>query len=398
MATSSTSSSEHWVKRIGLPTVSWRGALRGLGRVLAGIVIGLLIFVAFSAIMSTQTVTLPTVTGPADVGRIALALQDSDRVDPFASDGRARELNVWIWYPSADDRGDPAPYLPSAWASRLRYLGPLSQDYTTVRTHSIADASLDGEPSAVVLLPGLGLPIASYAYLAEDLASQGYAVVGINPTGSVDVEFPDGHIVPATPLGGVMEMNLDDWYASAERVTSVWVDDAQFVVDSLATNPPTIGALDFSHVAYVGHSLGGAAAVEACSQDPECAAAIDLDGTLWTEVRHTGLAAPTLLLHHDSNEPCDQFCERAAVDFATVGASANVEDLAIAGAKHNNFSDLGLMWGPGTSQLNTTDADRIIEITRDLVRSFLDAHLRGEPAANFSSAADRYPQVSEGGR
>jgi len=396
MATSSTPASEHWLKRIGLPTLSWRGALRGLGRVVAGIVIGVLIFVAFSAIMSTQTVTLPAVTGPADVGRIALALQDTGRVDPFATDGRTRELNVWIWYPSADARGDPAPYLPSAWASRLNTLGPLSQDLTAVRTHSIADASLDGQPSVVVLLPGLGQPIAGYSSFAEDLASQGYAVVGINPTGSVDVEFPDGHIVPATALGGVMETSIDDWYESAGRVTSVWVDDAQFVVDSLVANPPSIGALDFEHVAYVGHSLGGAAAVEACSQDPDCAGAIDLDGTLWTEVRHRSLAAPTLLLHHDSNEPCDQFCERARVDFATVAALANVEDLAIAGSGHNTFSDLGLMWGPGTSQMGTIDADRMMEITRDLVRSFLDVHVRGAPAANFSSAVDRYPEVSAG--
>ena len=363
---------------------------------LAGIVIGVLIFVAFSAIMSIQTITLPAVTGPAEIGRTELALQDTDRVDPFASDGRTRELNVWIWYPTTEAEGDPAPYISPAWASRLNTLGPLSQDLTAVRTHSIADAPLDGQPPVVVLLPGLGLTIASYTPFAEDLASHGYAVVGINPTGSVDVEFPDGHLVPATALGGVMETNIDDWYVSAGRVTSVWVDDARFVVDSLVANPPPIGALDFEHVAYVGHSLGGAAAVEACSQDADCAGAIDLDGTLWTEVRHTGLTAPTLLVHHDPSEPCDQFCERASVDFATVGASANVEDLAIVGSRHNNFSDLGLMWGPGTLQLNTSVADRVVEITRDLVRSFLDVHVRGASPSTFSNAVDRYPEVSLG--
>jgi len=377
--------------------MSWRGILKGVGQFVLGIIIGVVIFVAFSAIMSIQTVTLPAVTGPASVARTALALEDTNRVDPFASDDRTRELNVWIWYPTADAEGDPAPYLPSAWASKLNTLGPFSQDLTAVRTHSIADAALEGQPKVVVLLPGLGLPIASYSSFAEDLASEGYAVVGINPTESVDVEFPDGHIVPATALGGVMEANLDDWYASADRVTSVWVDDAQFVVASLAADPPSIGALDFEHVGYVGHSLGGAAAVEACSQDPGCAAAIDLDGTLWTEVRHTGLAAPTLLVHHDRNAECDQFCERANVDFATVAATANVEDLAIAGSGHNNFSDIGLMWGPGTSQLGTIDEDRMIEITRDLVRSFLDVHVRGASPSTFADAVERYPEVSAGG-
>jgi pimeloyl-ACP methyl ester carboxylesterase len=377
------------------PAMTWRGVLVGFGRVVAGIVIGVAIFLAFSAIMSIQLVTLPAVTGPENVGRVALALEDAGRVDPFATDGRARELSVWIWYPAGDAGGDPAPYLSSGWASALNTLGPLSQDLTAVRTHSIADASLAGQPSVVVLLPGLGQPIAGYSSFAEDLASQGYAVVGINPTESVVVEFPDGHIVPATSLGGVMETNIDDWYVSAERVTNVWADDAQFVVDSLAAGPPAIGPLDFAHVAYVGHSLGGAAAVEACSQDPECAGAIDLDGTLWTEVRHTGLAAPTLLIHHDSSVACDQFCERARVDFATVGASPNVEDLALGGSEHNNFSDLGLMWGPGTFQLDRSNPDRVINITRDLVRSFLEVHVRGASASTFSDAVSRYPEVSD---
>ena len=79
----------------------------------------------------------------------------------------------------------------------------------------------------------------------------------------------------------------------------MWVADAAFVVETLAASPPAIGALDFDHVAYVGHSMGGAASFEACRQDARCAAAVDLDGTLWTDVRHTGLTAPSLVLRHD---------------------------------------------------------------------------------------------------
>jgi hypothetical protein len=59
--------------------------------------------------------------------------------------------------------------------------------------------------------------------------------------------------VPATALGGVAEPNVDAWYVSAARVTNVWVADAKFVADTLAATAPTIGALDFTHVAYVGH-------------------------------------------------------------------------------------------------------------------------------------------------
>src|SRR5207247_7509016 len=126
-------------------------------------------------------------------------------------------------------------------------------------------------PPVVVLMPGLGNSIAEYTELAEDLASHGYAVVGINPTGSSQVVgFPDGHLVYGTPEGSIAETNVDAWYATASRLVGVWVDDASFVVATLSKRPPAVGALDVSHVSYVGHSLGGNASFEVCARDPRC--------------------------------------------------------------------------------------------------------------------------------
>jgi dienelactone hydrolase len=369
--------------------------LRGIGRVLVGLMAGILIFVGFSAVMRVQSRTLPAVTGAAAVGRIELALRDGARPDPFATDGRTRELAVWIWYPAAEGTtGVAAPYLPTAWAPLVNNLGPLSQDLNAVHTNSVADAALDGRPPVVVLMPGLGQPIASYSALAEDLASHGYAVVGINPTESTDVVFPDGHVVPATPLGGIAEMTIDDWYVSAERVTTVWAQDAEFVVRTLATSPPQIGELDFDRVAYVGHSVGGAASFEACRQDPQCSGAVNLDGTLWTEVRHTGLDVPSLLLQQDRGESCDQFCERATTDFEIAMADELAQRFVVEGSQHMSFSDAGLMWGPATRPaLGSIDADRMSVITRDVVRSFLAVHVLGAPATTFADAVGRYSEL-----
>ena len=374
---------------------SGRGVLRGLGRLLLGTAIAVAIFVAFSSVMRLRTVALPALTGQSAVGRTAIALKDAGRIDPFATDSRHRELAVWIWYPAVPgSSGSAAPYLPAAWAPLVADV-PLSQDLTAVSTNSLAEAALEGRPPVVVLLPGLGQPVASYSTLAEDLASHGYAVVGINPTESAPVVFPDGHVVPPTALGGVMEPNVDAWYASAERVTNVWVADAQFVVTELAAAPPAIGALDFDRVAYVGHSLGGAAAFEACSQDAACAGAVDLDGTLWTAVRHTGLRAPRLLLQKAPTDACDEFCSRAAADFATVMAGDDAVRLSVADSTHQNFSDMGLMWGIGNGiALGSIDAHRMTLITRDTVRSFLDVHVRGAPAADFTSTVASYPELT----
>jgi dienelactone hydrolase len=377
--------------------ISWRGVLRGIGRTLVGVVVGVAIFVAFSAVMRLQTVALPEPTGPSAVGRTEIALNDTGRVDPFFTDGRTRELAVWIWYPMVEGTsGAPAPYVAAAWAPLVNteVPAPLSQDLTTVRTNSISNAALAGRPPAVVLMPGLGEPVASYSALAEDLASQGYAVIGINPTGSADVVFPDGHVVSATAAGNVSEMVIDRWYDSAARVANVWAADAEFVVRTLAASPPQIGALDFERVAYIGHSMGGAAAFEACRQDPRCGGAVDMDGTLWTDVRETGLQAPSLLLQHDLSGECDAFCQRANPDFDKVMAAENAERFAIAGSAHMNYSELGLMWGPANSiVLGTIDADRMSMITRDLVRSFLDVHVRGLPVSTFSETSARYTEV-----
>src|SRR5205823_6832862 len=114
---------------------------------------------------------------------------------------------------------------------------------------------------------------------------------------------------------------------------------------------------------------------------------VDLDGTLWTDVRHTGLKTPSLLLTHDSAGSCDAFCARAATDFANVEASAKADHFAVAGAQHMNFSDVGLMWGPADKlALGSIDADRMNLITRDVVRSFLDVHLRDALPSTFAAA------------
>ena len=382
---------------IRMRTPSRAGLLRSIGRLLVGVVAGVAIFLAFSAVMRVQAVSLPAPTGPMPVGRTEIALNDTGRVDPFFTDGRTRELAVWIWYPAVEGAsGAPAPYVPAAWAPLVNdeVPAPLSQDLTTVRTNSTQNAGLEGHPPVVVLMPGLGEAVASYSALAEDLASHGYAVIGINPTGSTDVVFPDGHLVGATAAGNVNEMVIDRWYESAARVANVWAADAEFVVRTLGASPLHIGALDFEHVAYIGHSMGGAAAFEACRQDSACGGGVDMDGTLWTDVRNTGLPAPSLLLHDDQRGECDAFCQRAAPDFDKVMAGQTAERFAIAGSRHMNYSELGLMWGPANAfVLGTIDADRMSVITRDLVRTFLDVQIRGLPVSVFAETSARYAEV-----
>ena len=376
---------------------------KGLGIILGALLVLVVIGVGASSVARAQARQLAAPTGPSAVGRIELALTDPARVDPFLSDGHARELAVWIWYPTGkSSAGAAAPYLPKAWADAANNVNGLAavlfQDNNAVRTNSIASAPLEGKsPPVVVLMPGLGNSIAEYTELAEDLASHGYAVVGINPTGSSTVVgFPDGHLVYATPKGSIAETNIDAWYATASRLVGVWVDDASFVVSALTKSPPSVGALDFSRVAYVGHSLGGNASFEACARDSRCIAAVDLDGTIFSQVRRTGLKVPGLILQANNKVSCDEFCQRRKDDFKALTMSGSVRDLAMNGAEHLNFSDNGVLFMPllrPVGQLGSIDGARGGLITRDVVRAFVDQEIRGAPTSTFDATVERYAEV-----
>jgi predicted dienelactone hydrolase len=295
-----------------------------------------------------------------------------------------------------------APYLPKAWADATNDVNGLAavlfQDANVVRTNSIAGAPLAGtNPPVVIFMPGLGPSVAEYTALAEDLASHGYAVVGVNPSGSSSVVgFPDGHLVYSTPAGNVAETNIDAWYATAARVVGVWADDASFVVSALAKTAPAIGALNFGRVAYVGHSLGGNASFEVCAHDTRCVAAVNLDGTIFSEVRRSGLKAPGLILQADDKVPCDGFCQRKKEGYKALTQSGTVRVFAVTGAEHYNFTDWSAFYAPAlrpAGQLGSIDGARAIVITRDVVRAFVDQALRGTPASTFETTVGRYGEL-----
>ena len=83
-----------------------------------------------------------------------------------------------------------------------------------------------------------------------------------------------------------------------------------------------------------------------------------------------------------------------SADFATVEAAGNSQQYSVAGSQHMDFSDYGLLRGPGDMlSVGPIDAERMTLITRDLVRSFLDEHLGVAAAGAFAGAVGHYPEV-----
>lgn len=84
---------------------------------------------------------------------------------------------------------------------------------------------------------------------------------------------------------------------SVPRCATYKAADLAFLAGALAgldAGDMLAGRLDLTRLTAAGHSFGGVAALQWRRDDPRCAAAVNLDGALWTEVGRLGLSRPVL--------------------------------------------------------------------------------------------------------
>ena len=112
----------------------------------------------------------------------------------------------------------------------------------------------------LVFEPGAGVNAAFYSTFTEDLASHGYVVFGIEPTGWVSTRFPDGHTTPFS------NKRSDDpaWFLGT--AFPLWAADLRFTVDQIAgwNNDPKslfFHRLDLTKIGAFGHSFGGGSSI-----------------------------------------------------------------------------------------------------------------------------------------
>jgi predicted dienelactone hydrolase len=282
--------------------------LRRTIRILLTVVLVLVVafggYVGYVATRAAQPVTLPAPTGPYSVGRTILDWTDDTRTDPLAPrPGMPRQLSVWLWYPASPGPGaQPAPYAPDAWAGlHLGGLAGLGETgFDDVHDHAFADAPVaDGRFPVIDAEPGLGSAAPQYTTIAENLASHGYLVAGVTPTYSANLTVLNGHAVSATAAGDPQDSDAPAARPTDDRLVDVWAADARFVAaqaTALDTTGPFAGHVNAATTLYIGHSFGGAPALEACRTDQHCAGAANLDGGEYGTVVHSGLAKPMMLI------------------------------------------------------------------------------------------------------
>ncbi|MFC4629970.1 alpha/beta hydrolase family protein [Promicromonospora alba] len=340
----------------------------------------------------TPALSLPAPTGQYPVGMTPVHLVDEDRADPWRPE-RRRELMVSVWYPAVP-YGEPTPYTTDAVSAAIVATANLpvpSDILTTVETHSYDRApALPGRRSLVVLSPGAGLSRESLTSLAEDLASRGYVVAGVDHTYEARaIEFPDGRVAPCLLCERENSAEVGAWVTRGRAL------DIDFVLDELTNgrlwrHGPTV---DARHIAVVGHSIGGASAAAAIVDDRRVDAGVNMDGTFQVDFPESGMDRPFLMLGSASHEPGASDGTDWPDNRARLGATGLW--LQVPTANHGSFTDQ-LMF---LDQLGVpvpggfVGGARGVEITNAYVGAFLDRHLRGRAAPLLDGPVAEYPEV-----
>ncbi|MEV6574274.1 dienelactone hydrolase family protein [Streptomyces sp. NPDC051577] len=339
----------------------------------------------------------PEPSGRFAVGTSVVQWTDPRRPETFTADPHdQRTVVVQLWYPAQKS---------PAGTQRAQYLGRTEEEARTVsealarevglpgflvdgvpraRTHSVFDAPVagGGERFPVVLFsPGSGGVRTQNTAWAEELAGHGYVVAALDhPYDSAAVVLADGRTIQ-TKIASTGDRDEDD--KLAVDWTAVRAADLRFVLSRLdhldrgELTGPLTGRLDTDRVAVTGHSMGGAAALQAARQDHRFDAVIDLDGYPHGPTT-PALHQPTLALTQAVTPATDpRYIPRLTE--ALKLSTATSYRLTIPGAGHLAFMDGPLYLPPVPSivgSLGRTESPHVVAAT---TLAFLEATLRHKP-------------------
>ncbi|MFJ8475952.1 alpha/beta hydrolase family protein [Kitasatospora sp. NPDC094011] len=338
----------------------------------------------------------PAPSGPFAVGTRVVQWTDPQRPETFTADpDDRRTVVVQLWYPAQKS---------PAGTPRAQYLGRTEQEARTVsaaladgvglpgflvdgvpraRTHAVVNAPVaDGNERFPVVLfsPGSGGVRTQNTAWAEEVASHGYLVAALDhPYDSAAVVLDDGRTIrSATSSTG--DPDRDEELAAGW--TAVRAADLGFVLTRLEEldrggPDPLTGRLDTGRAAVTGHSMGGAAALQAARQDPRFGAVIDLDGYPHGPLT-PALHQPVLALTQAITPAGDpRYLPRLTA--ALAADTATGYRLTVPGAAHLTFMDGPLYLPPVPAvvgSLGRTGGPHLVAAT---TLAFLDTVLRGAP-------------------
>jgi uncharacterized repeat protein (TIGR03803 family) len=347
-------------------------------------------------------------TGPYPVGTFSMVMIDPSRRN--AAGGTNYQFMTTFWYPAVAQAGVlPAIYVERAVALgdsywNLSMLGvsgarDFGSEVVAFFSHSLSNAPLatySAKYPVVLYSPGSGGQRREITDMAEDLASWGYVVVGLDASDTLVSVFPDGRVV----------------YGS-DGSDQARVQDMQFVLGQLAIlnagDPRLSGRLDLDRIGAIGWSWGGGITEELCVYDPRCKAAVGFEpypNITVTNLLTQPLNVPYLFFRSDFGPDPDP-------SWVTPGGRAddrlevfdqqktNAYYLKLVSTVHGSFVEYDLIndsasfaafWGIPMSGQYLASA-RASQILRAYLLSFFNKFLKGEDDHLLDGPSPAYPEV-----
>jgi predicted dienelactone hydrolase len=380
-----------------------RRALRVIGRG----ALGLGLAVGALALLTAFVPQLPTPSGSHHVSSQIFRWTDPSRPETLTPDpSDHRQVVAQAWYPTDTGRGRAVPYfeaqnhLPGSIAGLPSFMYAA---FGEIGTHATFRAPISPAQRAwpvLVFSPGLGVPREQYTALSTELASRGYVVIALStPYESAPTVLAGGQVIGQTVHPQVMGPPP---HPELQRLIDIRAADASFVLDQLtalqSTDPgsPLAGHLDLRHVGIVGHSLGGATAVQVLAADPRFKVGVNLDGKLFGSQPDAHLRQPLLWMQSDGAKPQEytRGRDRLLARLRNGGAV-----LSVRGSVHTSFSDAPSYWTAGGRRLLGSTAGSVsladmTATTADAISAFTARALGIAPVQAMTHVLAEHPSLA----
>ncbi len=395
--------------------------LRGIG--FFGILA--MLFAGWLLPMALPVFSLPEPSGPYKVGTEMVYVQTGQDEVITEDPSDNRDMMIKLWYPSETDVSSlqAEKYIPDASRAgfALKYGLPAGAlNYLDrVETYAFKDIpAADGSFPVLIFSHGYGSKAHGYYALLSEIASRGYVIVNMNHTyESLGATLPDGSeryfdydyqakisAETMTVIQPLIDAFKNDTSfekrhpivrkASLEyfegRVQDRWAEDMIAALDLLETwnsEGPLKGRLDLDKIGVFGHSVGGGAAGNLALKDKRIKAAANLDGIQWGEKIDTTYAIPYLYVSADWPEEHEDINSHVYLQKST----DYFYETKLLKSGHPNFMDIPFMI-PVKSLAGTGEIDPYLgtEIITELLSSFFDRHLKGQPDQDPQRIAEHY--------
>ena len=313
------------------------------------------------------------VSGNHAIETMTFTWEDESRIETYSDTGENRSLTVGFWYPEEE-----------------------------------------GTYPLVVFSHGAFGVIESNISTYKELASHGYVVASIgHPYHAMYVEDVNGKTT-FVDMEFFKQVNADNggkYSEEAERrqyeLSKEWMElrsaDMNFVLDTILekTTVDGIGTekvfslIDTDKIGLMGHSMGGATAVQLGREREDITAVIDLEGTMLGEYvgfengyeiyNKEPYPIPVLDVNSQAVREDIETLETEHPDWEYVNDylgrnAADYREVIFNGAGHLNYTDLPLIAPPLAAMLGVGDVDATVCLknVNEVVLTYFDFYLKGE--------------------